>query len=415
MRRPLVLLLLLGCAGSDRADAPLDTPPRPQLVDRLDEVHEGLPVAPDDGLTARVPIEAPEALAPLRRALLRLVAGEGTGLRQARIAMLGSSHVGGDMVSGLMRQHLQRVFGDAGHGFVIAVPPYGDYWQWGASVAEGEGWRTTAPHDKWREVGAYGPVQVAFDATESAFAELAASAARIELLYLRQPGGGPLAVQLDGARLTIPTDASEVEAGVEILAVRDGEHRLRLEADGAQPVRIFGAAFERERDGVLVDTLGLNATTAWHLTQNDPTTQRAFWASRRADLAVLWLGTNEASETWPIEVQRERFVGALERVRAAWPAAGCLVLGPLDRRQHDPEGHPFVPPALAPIAAMQRDEALARGCAYYDSLAWQRGEGAVERFLEAGLLRPDRVHLTHEGYRRYAADLLRALVEAMRT
>ena len=276
MRRPLVLLLLLGCAGSDRADAPLDTPPRPQLVDRLDEVHEGLPVAPDDGLTARVPIEAPEALAPLRRALLRLVAGEGTGLRQARIAMLGSSHVGGDLVSGLMRQHLQRVFGDAGHGFVIAVPPYGDYWQWGASVAEGEGWRTTAPHDKWREVGAYGPVQVAFDATESAFAELAASAARIELLYLRQPGGGPLAVQLDGARLTIPTDASEVEAGVEILAVRDGEHRLRLEADGAQPVRIFGAAFERERDGVLVDTLGLNATTAWHLTQNDPTTQRAF-------------------------------------------------------------------------------------------------------------------------------------------
>lgn len=417
MRASLALLALLGCTP---AAAPRDVaetaPAPPALEDRLSEVLEALPPPIEDGLTRPVPIEGPpEAIAPLRRALARVVESHDAGPRQARVVMLGSSHVGGDLVSGFLRQRLQRVFGDAGHGFVMAVPPYGDYWQSGAFVGEGEGWEVVEPNGKHLEVGAYGPIQIAFDAVEPAFAELGASSAtRVDLYYLRQPGGGELTVELDGARHVLDTRADEIEAGIEVIGVPDGAHHLRLEADGSRPVRVFGAVFEHERDGVLVDQLGLNATTAAHLLQNDAATQRTFWSARRADLFVLWLGTNEASEIWPIELQRERFAAAIERLREAWPRAGCLVLGPLDRRQHDPEGRPFVPPALHPIAAMQREVALELGCAFYDSLAWQLGEGAVERFLDAGLMRADRVHLTEPGYQRYAADLTRALVAAVR-
>jgi lysophospholipase L1-like esterase len=417
MRVWLAVFVLLGCTpAATPRDVTETAPPPPALDDRLDEVLAALPAAEDDGLTRAVSIEGPrEALVPLRRALARIVEDEAEGLHQARIAMLGSSHVGGDLVSGFLRQRLQRVLGDAGHGFVMAVPPYGDYWQSGVFVAEGEGWEVVEPSPKFLEVGAYGPIQIAFDAAEPAFAELGADGAtRIDLFYLRQPGGGELTVEVDGARHVLDTSAATLEAGIEVIGVPDGAHHVRLEADGTRPVRIFGAAFEHERDGVLVDQLGLNATTAWHLLQNDALTQRTFWAARRADLFVLWLGTNEASEIWSIELQRERFTAAIERLRDAWPRAGCLVLGPLDRRQHDPEGRPFVPPALHPIARMQREVALELGCAYYDSLAWQHGEGAVERFLDAGLMRPDRVHLTDAGYRRYAADLTRALIEAVR-
>lgn len=244
-------------------------------------------------------------------------------------------------------------------------------------------------------------------------------------------------MSVDGVAHELETEGAVPSGAVEHIALLDGPHRVRLETDGSEAVRIFGAAFERDVRGVLVDQLGLNGTTAAHVVQNDETVQRTLLSSRRADLFVMWLGTNEASEDWPIEVQAERFRAAIARLGSSMPGAGCLVVGPLDRRQHDRDGHPFVPWALTPIAAMQHRIALEEGCAYYDALAWQSGEGPlvagpntaeerersigtvvegpVERFEAASppLMRPDRVHLTYEGYVRFSADFVRALLEVL--
>ncbi len=319
-------------------------------------------------------------------------------------------------MSGYVRDRLQRHFGDAGHGFVSAVPPFDDYWQWGVEVREGEGWAVVEASHKFGEPSAFGPNGMAFDAFEPAWAELHTDhASSIALYYARQPAGGSLDVVIDGERSAVSTEGDRLEAAIARFEVPDGAHDIRLETLEAAPVRLYGMTIERDAPGVVVDQLGLNAATAAFLLQNDEITQRDFLASRAPHLFVVWLGNNEATEGAPIALQADRFERVIDRLRAAMPGAGCLVIGPLDRRQHDPEGRPFVPNGLHPIAVMHRDVALARGCAFYDALAWQGGEGAVERFEAAAppLVRGDRVHLTHDGYVRFGADLLGALLDAI--
>jgi lysophospholipase L1-like esterase len=61
---------------------------------------------------------------------------------------------------------------------------------------------------------------------------------------------------------------------------------------------------------------------------------------------------------------------------------------------------------------MQRRAAASHGCAFFDTLAWQCGPGAVERWLacDSALERDDRIHFTEQGYRRLGEALLRALL-----
>jgi|GEM_PF-1810722 len=411
-------LPLLGGCDLVMARDPMGDGLAPTLTERLTNLRAELPRS-EDGLTHTIAIEgSPANFLRLRGALEGIVATDVEGAvtgppRRARIVMLGASHVAGDLVSGYVRDRLQRHFGDAGHGFVSAVPPFDDYWQWGVEVEEGEGWAVVEASRKFEAMDAFGPNGMAFDAFEPAWAALRTThASSLALYYLRQPAGGPLEVVIDDEAHPLATEGEQNEGAIEHFEVPDGAHEVRLETHERAPVRIYGMAFERDVAGVVVDQLGLNAATAGFLLQNDEVSQRAFLASRDPDLFVVWLGNNEATEGTAIDVQAERFIGVIVRLRAAMPGAGCLVIGPLDRRQHDPDGHPFVPDALGPIAAMQHDVALDQGCAFYDALAWQGGEGAVERFEAASplLIRDDRVHLTHEGYVRFGADLLFALI-----
>src|SRR5262245_33909530 len=59
----------------------------------------------------------------LHAALQRAHAGGG----QARLLFWGASHTASDLYTGYVRAALQQSLGDAGHGFVIPVPPWPAY------------------------------------------------------------------------------------------------------------------------------------------------------------------------------------------------------------------------------------------------------------------------------------------------
>lgn len=409
LRSPLtraLLALTLGCGAPPPPDVP-PPPPDPFEVAR-DALLAELP-------PHRAPFVESALLDPsstvrpaLRAALTRALAGED----QVRVVVWGGSHVAGDLVTGPMRRALQRHFGDAGHGFVLPVPPYERYWQSGVAVDEGEGWAVLEPSFKRRIEDHYGPLASALEPLEPAFFAFrtdGAPASQLTLYYLAQPGGAPLALSIDGTELEVATDAAETAAGAITIGMADGAHSFEGHAD-AGPLRLFGAALERSAPGVIVDQLGLNGLTPTMLRLSDEGSSMALLRARAPDLLVLWLGGNESGEWWPADHHREQMEALFRRIRAALPSVPCLVLGALDRRQLD-EGVWEVPPTLAEIFTLQRDGALAAGCAFYDSVAWEGGPGAIERLVnEEGLLRSDRVHLTEEGYRAYAADLLRALL-----
>jgi lysophospholipase L1-like esterase len=268
--------------------------------------------------------------------------------------------------------------------------------------------------------GAYGMTGVGFDAVEPAWAAIETDGTRtshLEVHFLRQPGGGTMELEVDGVPLEIDTAFERRAAGIEYVALADGPHHVELTASGESPTRLYGFALEREMPGVVVDQLGVNGLTAAIALLSEEEIVRDFVTARRPDVVVVWLGANEASEEWPLEHQETNLRAIVARVREDAPTAACLVLGPLDRRQHDADGNPFVPPLLFGLTEVHRRVAREMGCAYFDSLAWQGGPGAVERFELASppLVRDDRLHLTHRGYVRYGADLLRALLEPLRS
>ena len=426
-RRLITALVLAGllsaCGARDVIDpaqsqAPLE-PVSPHALAR--RVLDGLPASPADSLTRPLVLEDPSghALDALHAALARAALGQGS----ARLVFYGGSHTASDLYTGAIRTHLQRQFGDAGHGFVLAVPPIDAYWQSGVRIADAEGWTVVQPSSKRTGIDRYGLAGIAFDATEEAWAEVetdrdrGARASRIEVMFLRQPDGGTIEVRIDDTTHVLSTAGATIEAAIARFEVPDGHHRVHLRTRAADgPVRLYGVVMEREGPGVVVDQLAIAGAKARHHLLWDEATWSPLFESRAPDLVALSYGNNELDDAHLTLAQQEaHFEATLDRLRLHAPDASCLVIGPSDRQVRGEDGQWKTPPALAFFVDMQRRVAHARGCAFVDVLAWQGGPGAVQRWLAARppLQREDRVHFTDVGYRRLGVDLLRALLAGM--
>jgi hypothetical protein len=415
MRAAAVAILLVACSAAEA-----HAPPSPTLETVTRKIRYSLPPPPADDLTHDVAIEdaSGHALDRFAESLVRAARHEGV----ARMVFYGGSHTASDLYTGEIRTRLQHRFGDAGHGFVLAAQPITQYWQSGVRVEDGEGWDTVLPDLKHFGVDSYGIAGIAFDANVSAWAAAStddSTASHLSVMYLRQPGGGSFDVTIDGAPIeTIDTASDTVLTGLHDYAVADGEHRIEIEASGHPHVRVYGFVFERETDhGVVVDQMGLAGSKARHQLFWDREVWRSLLGTRRPDLIALSYGNNEGDDTHLTAEQHiSQFDQMLARVREDFPRASCLVIGPSDRQVPDPVTGALATPALIGVLnEAQRTAARDHGCAFFDTIAWQGGPGAVDRWIAADppLERDDRVHWTELAYRRFGVALLRTLANAM--
>lgn len=430
MRTPRVAWLVLGAtvaacgpdSGRDPgADPAADLPPPTTLAALAERILDDLPAIPTDGLTQETALEDPggHALDRLGEALLRAARHEGV----ARLVFYGGSHTASDLYTAEIRTRLQRRLGSAGHGFILAAMPITDYWQAGAQIDDGEGWDSSYPDFKHFGVDTYGLAGIAFDAHVHAWAAARtddSTASHLEVLYLRQPGGGRFEVRVDEQAIeTIDTASDEVLAGLHTYAVPDGAHRIEIEASGEPPVRVFGFVLERETDhGVVVDQLGLAGSKARHQLFWDRALWRTLLETRHPDLISVSYGNNEGDDFHLSDVEHvAHFEQMLVRIREDFPRASCLVIGPADRQLPDAgTGALVTPPLIGVLREAQRRIAAEQGCAFFDTMAWQGGPGAVERWVPAlpALEREDRIHFTETGYRRLGVSLLRAIAGHLR-
>jgi hypothetical protein len=412
------MMLGMGCRSeSVQSLSVQNARPARGATELVREVLNDLPASPSDGLTRETSLVDPSgrALAPFYDALARSARNEGS----TRLVFYGGSHTASDLYTGAIRTRLQARFGDKGHGFVLAAPPITSYWQQGARVAEGEGWTTLAPSAKRMGIDAYGIAGLAFEARQDAWAQVATDrthASRVEVMYLRQRGGGRLEVSIDGVSRVLDSESDVEEPAIDVVAVPDGEHRVELRALGEDaPVRIYGVVFEREGPGVVVDQLAIAGAKARHQLLWEQSVWLPLLRSRNPDLIAFSYGNNELDDAHLSESEHEaHFAAMITRVRRAFPGAACLVIGPSDRQMWV-SGRWVTPAALPFFVEMQQRVAVAEGCAFFDVLQWQGGPSAVLRWLEADppLMREDRIHFTESAYRRLGHDLLRAMLTPM--
>jgi lysophospholipase L1-like esterase len=187
--------------------------------------------------------------------------------------------------------------------------------------------------------------------------------------------------------------------------------RLRVQADQgfatlrlrliAGQIRIDGLAPVYEgKTQVILDVFSIPGATAkgWrvvdtaHLRQQDP-------LESGYDVVILQSGTNESLDPdFKAAVYESQLNASLTRLKAAYPRARCVLIGPPDARRSAN--------TLRLINDSQYRLAMAKSCTHWH---WQKtmgGPGASVQWLSQGLMQTDLLHLTPAGYEQSARSFV---------
>lgn len=337
-----------------------------------------------------------------------------------RIAHFGDSPLTGDLISGEARARLQQVYGDAGHGFVLAGKPWEWYGHLGVTL-ESSGWRIYSPFLVPSSLGPVGLGLAGFASASPGARTIistakrgpGSSASKFEVHCLARLTGGTILASLeDGVPVEISTAAPLPQVRVRQLSAPDGPHRLTLRPKGDGEVVLFGAVLEREGPGVVYDALGANGASVLGLTRAEEGPWVENLSLRRPDLVVLQYGTNESGYAGTYSGSyRAGYREVLRRVRRALPDASILVMAPMDRGERDALGEIVTVPGIPRIVEAQRTIARECGCAFFDTFQAMGGEGTMGRWYRRvnPLVSGDLTHPSRAG-----SDIVaRLLVDAL--
>ena len=324
---------------------------------------------------------------------------------RAAVVVLGNSLIASDHVTDIVRARLTETFGEAGRGFLLPerlVKGVGRR----ARTGEGsDGWirhhfAQDPPAAAGVRFGFTGAVfEASVDGEWAAFDADGANRARVFWLDT----GAALTLEVDGKPwLQVPAAAAGVPAAKDVeVRLPPMARQLKLVAD--KGARVFGVALERDRRGVMVDTIGVPAASTKLYTEGvDHNVFVAQLKARAPTLNVVMLGGNETRAFAWGTLDEATFAGRLgsllDSLQASAPEASCLVVTPIDAGKTTTGDDTLVTrEEIKRVIAVQKQVAAAKGCALFDLFAAMGGVGSLQRMREARLISDDLVHPTARG------------------
>ena len=358
------------------------------------------------------------------------------------MAFFGDSHTASDSMTSRIRHTFQDRFGDAGRGLVAAGrPPARHYYQRDVRYGASGAWKAAVGGHRDPEpfgiVGmrVYGERKGAQLWVETcADCPAGKTVAQFEVLYLAAPEHGTLKYRVDEQPWQqLRTKTAEVEAphpARQVIVVPDGPHKLTLEHAGGGVIDLFGVVLERQRPGVIVDSLGVVGRRLGSLRSWDWSIIGEQLATRDPRLVVLQYGTNESDDPdLDLEALATYYDETILRIRAAAPTASIIILGPPDVATRElgkrcdrmkpsadgsviPECQWRTPNVLREIIAVEHAAAVRNKVVFFDTFAAMGGGDKMDGWFlgEPKLAYKDRVHFTDLGYQTWADALTGALL-----
>lgn len=397
--------------------SPPPPPPRPDI-----EIPQSM-IDPDD----LSPIEIERASGSLDRFFDDLSAlehgrdDEATP-RVVRVLHFGDSHVAADYWSGELRRLFQKRFGDGGVGQVMPGRPWKNFRHSAAKSLDGEGWQAVglqqAPPD-----GVLGLSGLAMVPGGSGPASVQSPGRYFELTIATESDDAGVRLLVDDAPFNAGTTKSRwINSGGRDIALltiandaplADTPHKLSIVLPSGNGTRLLGAGFSSGRNGIVLDTLGVNGARITALEKWSPRMRRQLLQQAKPSLVIVSYGTNEiAAKKFTFEGFRADCVRVLRALREDAGGVPVIVTGPLDRASIRDGAWAAMTEAERPVVKALREAAAETGCAFWDAQASMGGEGAIFSWMRAGLAQPDGVHLTQAGYERQGLFLFDRLMAA---
>ena len=366
--------------------------------------------------------------------------------RRLTVLQLGDSHTAADFFTGRVRERLQQVFGAGGMDYLAPGRPHPGVRSALFDSDASDGWTYEAlqKSEDSRRFYLTGFNAVARHAGASLDLKARGALAydRVQVAFLKQPGGGRAEVLVDGA----PGGEIDLDGAADQRAMLDvnaadhgvsGIHDIAVRALSDAPVTVTGVEVNREGDGVSYISLGFPGATV-QLLQKLTAENLADDLKRIApDVIVLAFGTNEGfNDALDVAVYTAQYEQIVRRLKALRPQARIVIIGPPDGARangncrpgaHDcPAPTPAsgdasacrlpTPPKLGQVRDAQRKLAMKLEADFWDWASAMPSPCGAQVWAAANppLMAHDYVHMTTEGYKQSAerfADFLIPLID----
>jgi len=343
------------------------------------------------------------------RAWTQLVIKPDPGQNKLRVAIYGDSNTQGDWAASFLRKLLGKQIGIGGHGFVGLGKPNPWYEHRAIRTTPNKQWRTfsVSPHSGKTSapLGHSGLVSVGKNPGASVAIRPAMGAespvvdnerfSRMEVHYLCHPQGGSFRVTIDNKRVRdVDTKCATPKYSTVTLRTKLDRHRVKLVTQTSRVV-VFGAVFENDEPGIVIDGIGINTGNYKWLLRADEAMFKAGLQSRKYDLVVLATGISMWSELDHFGLA-QRLIG---RIRSALGNdVSILVMppGPWGDRKGDKA---FLRSHILRVVKEKREVAARNRAAFWDYFAAIGGKRALSKLIENKQIYRDLLHfppITHQ-------------------
>jgi len=325
------------------------------------------------------------------------------------IVHIGDSHLQADFFSGMIRQHLQRDYGNAGRGLIFPYHVAGSNEPFNyrsSSTGEWKGRRCVLATPTYIRVGISGFGLRTDDSSATLKINVKSNDSLNysfnHMLLFHDAGPHCFNWVVYTSRnhkdsVVINDSAAKYGSAVDSIVFKDTMQVLSMcvrKSDTSKfEASTFGMVLTNNQPGILYHTIGANGARNADYTHSEYFIQQL--AALHPDLVIISLGTNEAYARNYSTPDFENDMDTLySNIKQVAPDADFLYTTPNDSYRN----HKYKNPDVAEAAAAIKRTAEKHNAAYWDFYHIMGGFGSMQKWYLKHLSQRDRVHFTVGGY-----------------
>jgi lysophospholipase L1-like esterase len=333
--------------------------------------------------------------------------------RPVRIAVLGDSYIEGDIVTGELRDMLQKRYGGNGAGFVSMTSEVAGFrrtvrhtfggWQSFSAVDHG-GFKSDQQFISGRYFNG-GPGSWIELAGQSSYCTHLDTCDESSIFFKAKTYGTVTATINGGQTQTFNVSASDQ---LQKLTVKGRIGRVKWTGCAGT---FYGATMDG-KNGIVVDNYSLRGCSGTNLNGMTDEMLQEIDKLRHYDLIIMEYGLNVANNKMKnYDYYKKPMDQVIAKLKRCCPNSGILILSVSDR-DHRENGEFHTIKGLEKLVQCQQDMAADAGIAYWNLFQAMGGEGSMARMVNAkpSMANLDYTHLNFRGGMHIATLLYDALV-----